>query len=71
MMTNLLSARGSNSRASGAARRCERCGRAAAGDLRRWLRSTSKTARVLMRGRGVMKRWLIDPSLRFLAGGPK
>jgi uncharacterized protein (DUF3084 family) len=28
-------------------------------------------ARVLVRGRGIVKRWLIDPSLRFLAGGLK
>jgi len=28
-------------------------------------------ARVLVRGRGIIKRWLIDPSLRFLAGGYK
>lgn len=26
-------------------------------------------ARVLVRGRGIIKRWLIDPSLRFLSGG--
>ena len=26
-------------------------------------------ARVLVRGRGIIKRWLLDPSLRFLAGG--
>ena len=26
-------------------------------------------ARVLVRGRGIIKRWLIDPSLRFLTGG--
>ena len=26
-------------------------------------------ARVLVRGRGMVKRWLIDPSLRFLGGG--
>ena len=26
-------------------------------------------ARVLVRGRGIIKRWLIDPSLRFLGGG--
>lgn len=26
-------------------------------------------ARVLVRGRGIIKRWLIDPSLRFLVGG--
>ena len=25
--------------------------------------------RVLVRGRGMIKRWLIDPSLRFLIGG--
>ena len=28
-------------------------------------------ARVLVRGKGMIKRWLIDPSLRFLAGGMK
>ena len=28
-------------------------------------------ARVLVRGRGIVKRWLIDPSLRFLGGGPR
>ena len=28
-------------------------------------------ARILVRGRGIVKRWLIDPSLRFLAGGFK
>ena len=28
-------------------------------------------ARVLVRGRGIIQRWLIDPSLRFLAGGYK
>jgi len=28
-------------------------------------------ARVLVRGRGIIKRWLIDPSLRFLAGSLK
>lgn len=28
-------------------------------------------ARVLVRGRGIVKRWLIDPSLRFLAGALK
>jgi hypothetical protein len=28
-------------------------------------------ARVLVRGRGIVRRWLIDPSLRFLAGGLK
>lgn len=28
-------------------------------------------ARVLVRGRGLIKRWLIDPSLRFLTGGLK
>lgn len=26
---------------------------------------------ILVRGRSVMKRWLIDPGLRFLAGAPK
>ena len=26
-------------------------------------------ARVLVRGRGMIKRWLIDPSLRFLSRG--
>ena len=28
-------------------------------------------ARVLVRARGIIKRWLIDPSLRFLSGGLK
>jgi hypothetical protein len=28
-------------------------------------------ARVFVRGRGIVRRWLIDPSLRFLAGGLK
>lgn len=28
-------------------------------------------ARVLVRGRGIIKRWLLDPSLRFLSGGLK
>lgn len=28
-------------------------------------------ARVLVSGRGIIKRWLIDPSLRFLSGGPR
>jgi hypothetical protein len=28
-------------------------------------------ARVLVRGRGLIRRWLIDPSLRFLSGGFK
>jgi len=28
-------------------------------------------ARVLVRGRGMVKRWLIDPSLRFLSGGSR
>ena len=26
-------------------------------------------ARVIVRGRGIIKRWLTDPSLRFLSGG--
>jgi len=26
-------------------------------------------ARILVRGRGIVKRWLIDPSLRFLSSG--
>lgn len=28
-------------------------------------------AAVLVRGRGMVKRWLIDPSLRFLSGGSR
>lgn len=31
----------------------------------------AEEARVLVRGRGMVKRWLIDPSLRFLTGGLK
>lgn len=37
----------------------------------RLLRSASievEEARMLVRGRGIIKRWLIDPSLRFLTG---
>ena len=43
-----------------------------AAQLRAVLGSASvevEEARVLVRGRGIIKRWLIDPSLRFLAGG--
>jgi hypothetical protein len=29
----------------------------------------AEDARVLVSGRGIIKRWLIDPSLRFLIGG--
>ena len=32
---------------------------------------TIEEAQVLVSGRGIIKRWLIDPSLRFLAGGLK
>ena len=32
---------------------------------------TVEEAQVLVTGRGIIKRWLIDPSLRFLAGGLK
>ena len=28
-------------------------------------------AKVVVRGRGLLKRWLSDPDLRFLSGGPK
>jgi hypothetical protein len=28
-------------------------------------------AQILVSGRGIVKRWLIDPSLRFLSGGLK
>jgi hypothetical protein len=31
----------------------------------------TREARVLVRGRGIVKRWLIDPDLRFLGGGLK
>ena len=31
----------------------------------------AEEARVLLRGPGMLKRWLIDPSLRFLSGGLK
>lgn len=43
-------------------------------ELRSILGSASvevEEARVLVRGRGIIKRWLIDPSLRFLSGGLK
>jgi len=48
--------------------------RAAAEQLRALFGSMAvevEEARVLVRGRGIIKRWLIDPGLRFLAGGPK
>jgi len=32
---------------------------------------TVEEAQVLVSGRGIIKRWLIDPSLRFLSGGLK
>jgi len=31
----------------------------------------AEEGRVLVSGRGIVKRWLIDPSRRFLAGGLK
>jgi hypothetical protein len=48
--------------------------RIVADQLRAMMGSVSievEEARVLVRGRGIIKRWLIDPSLRFLAGGLK
>ena len=45
-----------------------------AGELRASFGSAAvevEEARVLVRGRGIVKRWLIDPSLRFLSGGMK
>jgi hypothetical protein len=45
-----------------------------AAELRAILGSSSvevEEARVLVRGRGIIKRWLVDPSLRFLGGGLK
>jgi hypothetical protein len=45
-----------------------------AAELKRIVRGASieiEEARVLVSGRGIIKRWLIDPSLRFLAGGLK
>ena len=43
-----------------------------AGQLRALFGSAAvdvEDARVLVSGRGIIKRWLIDPSLRFLSGG--
>lgn len=31
----------------------------------------AEDGRILVRGRGLVKRWLSDPSLRFLRGGPR
>ena len=31
----------------------------------------ARETEVLVRGRGIIKRWLIDPRLRFLSGGAK
>jgi len=45
-----------------------------AADLRAIISSASievEDARVLVSGRGITKRWLIDPSLRFFRGGLK
>jgi hypothetical protein len=28
-------------------------------------------AQIMIKGRGVLKAWLADPTLRFLSGGPK
>jgi hypothetical protein len=39
------------------------------GDLLGGASIAVEEARVLVRGRGIVKRWLIDPSLRFLSGG--
>jgi hypothetical protein len=42
--------------------------------LREIIRGASievEEARILVRGKGLVKRWLIDPSLRFLSGGLK
>jgi hypothetical protein len=42
--------------------------------LRQWFGAGSvqtDEARVLVSGRGLIRRWLIDPSLRFLAGALK
>ena len=52
--------------------------RAKVGEVADWLKALLGEAaveieetRVLVRGRGIVKRWLIDPSLRFLNGGLK
>ena len=46
--------------------------REVAGYLRAVLGNASvevEETRVLVRGRGIVKRWLIDPNLRFFSGG--
>ena len=43
-----------------------------AGQLKELLQGATievEEARILVSGRGILKRWLIDPSLRFLSGG--
>lgn len=43
-----------------------------AGQLKELLRGATievEEARILVSGRGILKRWLIDPSLRFISGG--
>jgi hypothetical protein len=43
-----------------------------AGELKELLRGVTievEETRILMSGRGILKRWLLDPSLRFLSGG--
>ena len=40
-------------------------------DLLRGASVQAEDARIIVSGRGILKRWLLDPSLRFLSGGLK
>jgi hypothetical protein len=47
---------------------------ALAGTIKEVLRLASVEtdgAQIIIKGRGVLKAWLADPTLRFLSGGPK
>jgi hypothetical protein len=69
-MTDKLIARGEQLASDAQARQLQRV----AEQLRSMFGAAAVTveeAQVLVSGRGIIKRWLIDPSLRFLSGGLK
>lgn len=69
MMANLL-ARGAALAREAQRRKVQDVARQLSGILGAGAVETEE-ARVLVRGRGLTRRWLIDPSLRFLGGGLK
>jgi hypothetical protein len=62
-------------RGEGIAREAQRCGAARVAERLRARFGSGAVqvdeARVLVSGRGLVRRWLIDPGLRFLAGSLK